>query len=183
MAVNPITITSFTVPDGIDFLAYYLSQKGDGRNLKKRLRRFSSAVGPSAAMGADTIFLSQGTLAASASVTLDLTSYTDVCGRTTSAMVRMKGLFIWHIGTDDDSSITSPSSGLTLGAAASNQATLFFGTEATDTLTIPSGGFYCQWTPLAAGVTVDGTHKSVKIANDDASNSAQYRAVFWGGSA
>ena len=75
---------------------------------------------------------------------------------------------------------------ITVGAAATNQfitqsGTGFLGGTA-HTFDIPNGGFLAFAVGNAAGVAVDGTHKSLKIANGSSTLSAKVRITLIGGS-
>jgi len=99
----------------------------------------------------------QDTLAASGSTTHDLRSMTDAFGNTIT-FSKIKAIFIRHRGTAGDSS------GLNVGAAASDVFAAFLGSD-TDILKVASGGvFFLR--DEATGYTVDATNKDLKIEHD-----------------
>jgi hypothetical protein len=110
----------------------------------------SYTVGSSAA---NSIYVVQGTLAASASTTVDLFSFTDQLGQSVS-MVRVYAI----IAKTADSS-------LKVEPGATNPLTWFFG-GTTPSLTIPSGGGFCFAQNTAA--TVSASARNIKLTNTGA---------------
>lgn len=111
---------------------------------------------------ADILCAADLNVMAAGSITLDILTGTDlknVFGGD-APIAKLKGIYISIVSGSDDTS------GVTIGNAAANANILFFG-NVNDTWTIfPSGPPFLGGKP--AGVTIDGTHKNVKIANGGA---------------
>jgi hypothetical protein len=112
-----------------------------------------------------------GSLSTSASVTYDLQSYTDIAGNTVSTMTKLKFLYLENTGTV----------ALDVGAAASNQ---FIGTgflkDVSDIITIAASQTLII--SVAAGITVSGTVKSLKILNTSGATAGSYKLIIVGSS-
>lgn len=176
-AMTSLTVDMF---DGPQWVAAYKQLKA-ASNFKKRKRQLSLSPGPTAAFGIDTLYLYQFTLAASGTVTLDLTSYTDAVGQATQSMARTKGLHLWlHSTLDNTDVLTDPASGVTLGGAGSNPATLMFGDAASDKIKVLPGGQFSWWDATANGVAVSGSAKNILITNLDSSYQAIGRLLVAG---
>lgn len=104
-------------------------------------------VGSSAA---NSLYAATGTLAASASSTIDLQSFTDILGQA----ITMTRVYSIIVKTTDDSLKIEPGS--------SNGLSWFFG-GTTPSITIPAGGAMGFVQTTAA--TVDATHKTIKLTN------------------
>lgn len=103
------------------------------------------------------------TIAAAATTTVDLTSgQTDPLGGAV-AFARIRRLIFLH-------PLESLASSITIFNAASNS---FQGpVSAAGTVTLFPGEGFCFWTMSPTGRVVDGTHKNIKILNNDATNAA-----------
>lgn len=106
------------------------------------------------------------TLTSSASEELDLFSFTSVLGESGASMTKCRLFYIIHLAG-------SSSSGITLGNGSANQFNPFsMGT--TTTLTLAPGEFIIFGSPTTSGITISNTVKTLKVLNDDGSNSATY---------
>jgi hypothetical protein len=124
-------------------------------------------------------------IAASGNATLDLTNMTNILGTAASGFARLKMYMAELLSAAQDSVNGTTCTSVTLGNAGSNINTLEFGTaNTTFTYNINNGGCHGPiWDTTAAGfVLVDGTHKNVKIVNNDATNAAAIQISFVGGS-
>lgn len=148
-----------------------------------------TAAANAAANGSNEVYSTIATITASSSTTLDLTSLANILG-TTISFARIKAIIIQLLSAaDTDESGTALGTAaeyVTVGAAATNQfitqsGTGFLGGTA-HTFDIPNGGFLAFAVGNAAGVAVDGTHKSLKIANGSSTLSAKVRITLIGGS-
>lgn len=110
----------------------------------------SYTVGASAA---NSIYVAQGTLAASASATVDLFSFTDQLGQAVS-MVRVYAMIV-----------NSTNSSLKVEPGATNPLVWFFG-GTTPSITVPSGGSMAFGQPAAT--TVSATARNIKLTNTGA---------------
>lgn len=109
----------------------------------------------SSANQATKLYTSALNIAASGNTTLDLTALTDAQGAALT-FASIKAIIL----IADAANVNN----VVLGNAASNQFAAFFD-AATDTVSIPPNGAFYIANPTAAGWTVDGTHKSLKLAN------------------
>lgn len=130
--------------------------------------------------GGDQLALRTYTIAASGTLTLDLTNIIDAIERSAALFARIKMVGFFLLGTADDSAGTACSS-VTIGNAGSNAQKMFM-TQGTYTFDLQNGECVFWATRQALGRTVDGTHKNVLITNNDGSNSAALQVMFAGGS-
>jgi hypothetical protein len=107
----------------------------------------SLSVGSSSA---NSIYVAQGTLAASASTTIDLYSFTDQLGQSI-AMVRVYALVVKTTGDT-----------LKIEPGASNPLTWFLG-GTSPSISIPAGGGMTFYQPTAA--TASSTARNIKLSN------------------
>ena len=110
---------------------------------------------------ADIIVWRTKPLTAGATATYDLYTGTDLKDLfdATAAFRKIKSVAIWVDSGGD-------TSGVTIGNAASNANALFFGAQAHTATIYPSGPAFLGGSP--AGVTVDATHKNLKVLNNGA---------------
>jgi hypothetical protein len=111
-------------------------------------------------------------------VTIDLTTLTDLAERTAQAFARLKlGAFMLLPTAKGGNGCA----GVTIGNAATNANTLFFG-AATDTAPLENGDWILWVKGTAAGKVVDATHKSILVTNADAAIVGKLLTVLIGGS-
>lgn len=139
-----------------------------------------------AAGGADefiSFLIGGGSIAASGSATVDLTSLTNIVGTAAVSLARVKGYMIRLLSASDDATYGTACSSITVGNNASNANTLEFGTgNPTFTFNVNNGGCHVHFDTTAAGmVIVDSTHKIIKIVNNDGSNAAGVQITLFGG--
>ncbi len=173
-----LTQLSLSLFDGAAWKAFYKSIGGSS-SLKKSKKTLSNAAAAASAYGIDTMLVNQFAIAASGTLSIDLTSYVDIVGQTAQSMARVKAVFAWLFSTEDDPTVTSPASSVSFGAG-STPADLFFGTSATDTFKLKPGEMLSWWTPTATGVAVSGSHKIVLGTNNDGANVAYGRLLIAG---
>jgi hypothetical protein len=111
-------------------------------------------------------------LAAGANETHDLRAFTNLLGQTAQALGTLRLFFVKHRSTSAASSISVGNSGVNAliirGCFGATAAQLFPGEAIV--LELPSAG----------GVTVDATHKDVKVTNDDGGDPADYDIGWFG---
>lgn len=148
-------------------------------NNKQRAYSLSSAVANAVAGGADTIYAVVSTIAASGTLTIDLTSFADIMGRTGTSMARLKAYHIRLLDVTDDAAIVAQATSVTVGGGANAHRL----NQTLNTTTFDLGpGESQEWiTPGAAGIVTDGTHKNVKVLNNDATNAAKVLVILVGG--
>jgi hypothetical protein len=125
-----------------------------------------SSTSSGATIADDALFYADRTLAAGASETFDLRSFTDALAETGAIMSKVRIYLVSHPSASAASSIT-------VGGAAANQFVSHID-GAASTFTIPKGGFLLMAANTTAGMTVDATHKDLKVLNNDGSNAATY---------
>ena len=162
----------------------------------------SGSIGTSAANaaagGSDELYSAVTSLSASSSASIDLSSLTDILGQTSIALVRVKAILIRLLSTTDDSVIGTAASSINIdntvaNALSAQSNTGWFNNAHEGTATggagdatgskfcIPNGGVLSFYTPVAAGVAVDGTHKIIKVTNNDSGVTAKVQITVVGG--
>lgn len=112
-----------------------------------------------------------GSLGASASDTIDFTSYKDYVGNSVTTMTKLRKLVITNTGTTT----------LEIGGAASNAiAGAGFLKDTSDVFSLKGGDSLVIM--CAAGITVSATIKSLKILNTDGAVGGSYSILAEGGS-
>lgn len=150
----------------------------NGSTLAKTLN-FGTSVANGVSGGSDELVSYIVSIAAGGNTTLDLRSITDVMNQTGTVLARIKGWMFRLLSTDDDSTIGTACSSVTIGNAAANQQLLNLGAAA-HTLTLNNGDCLCYLTPKSTGWVVDATHKDIKIVNNDGSVIAKVQVTFIG---
>jgi hypothetical protein len=130
-----------------------------------------SSTGTGATKANEAVGPEDRTLAASANESLDLSSYTNTLGETAKAVTKVRAVQIEHLST-------SLASGIVVGNGTNPFGGLL--TTNTATFTLAPGQGVIMYSPTTAGMTVDGTHKTIKVLNSDAVNAATYRRTVLG---
>lgn len=124
------------------------------------------------------------TISASSSTTLDLSSLTNILQQTSQTIARIKGVLIELLSSAQDATSGTACSSITIGGAASNQWISQSGSggpgDASSLWDIPNGEFLAFSCKATTGTVVDGTHKSLKILNNDATYAAGVRITILG---
>lgn len=121
------------------------------------------------------------TLAGGANESIDLTAtLADLVGTSSVTILTVRVFLFWLLSTaqtgPDASTVGTAASSVTLGNGVTPAftATAGFIGGATNTLNVYNGGFLCTGVANAGGFTVDGTHKLLKVLNNDGANVATY---------
>lgn len=133
--------------------------------------------------GADEMYSLLLSIPASSSTTIDLTNFQDILSQAAVSLARLKFGQIRLLGATEsapDGTAGTACSGITVGNAATNPFSFNLVTP-TETFTVDNAGRWEYAGGGASGFTVDGTHKSVKIANNDGANAAKVYLTFVGG--
>lgn len=150
----------------------------------------TETVGTSNANGAvggcDELISKVYSINASSSITIDLTSLTDILLQTGVSLARVKGIMIRLLSATDDTVIPGTAAAyITVGNNGANDFVSQSGTGwlngASSAFDIPNGGALAFLCPNAGGVIVDGTHKIIKIANGDGALVAKAQVSILGG--
>jgi hypothetical protein len=161
----------------------------------------SNNVSTGQVSGSDELVASLVTLTASGggtpSLSLNLTALngaagqpTDVCGQTVN-FARVKAIRIQLLNTAQDPTNGTSCSSITIDNTVANALSAqshsgWFdnageATTAGSKFTLTSGARLTYEAANAAGLVVDGTHKIIKLTNNDAVNAAAIRVVLIGG--
>lgn len=140
-----------------------------------------TAAAGNAANGANEFYFSIQSIVASGSFSLDLSTFTDILNATGVVAVRVKAIQIELLSTAQDSVNGTNASSITIDATAVNAliSQSFSGWLSTATSKFDlANGFWIQFGGTNAnGVAVDGTHKVIKINNNDGSNAAAVKII------
>lgn len=121
-------------------------------------------------------YVSLLSIAASGNQVLDLTALTDVLN-TAIGFTGIKGIFIQLLGAadlaPDGATAGNACSGITVGNATTAQFSTPIADTATGTITLANREQFGRCNPSAAGWAVDGSHKNLKILNNDSGNAAK----------
>ena len=141
---------------------------------------YASTTANAAVGGADEFISFVQTVNASSSVTIDLTALTDILKQSSVSLARVKFMMFRLLSAADDATNGTAASSITVGNNASND---FLGWLAgtTPTFSVSNGGCVLFSEPSAGGKTVDGTHKILKITNNDAGVAAKVQITIVGG--
>lgn len=158
-----------------------------------------TAAANAAAGGSDELISKIYSIGASSNTSIDLTSLTDILAQTSVSLARVKAIVIRLLSASDDSTNGTAASSITIDNTVTNALSAQSNTgwfnnahEGTATggagdatgskFTIPSGGWMGFGVANAGGVLVDGTHKVIKIVNNDAGLAAAVQVTLVGGS-
>lgn len=144
-----------------------------------------TAAANAAAGGADELAAFVTSITASGSATIDLTALTDILNQTSVTLARVKSIIFRLLNAADDATNGTAASSVTIGNNGTNdyisQSHGGWLASATSTFDVPSGGWMGYGVGNAAGNVVDGTHKIIKVANNDGSLTAKVQSVICGG--
>lgn len=168
-------ITATTAAPGADF-----SQPTYGGSILKPQLTLSNGVANNLAGGADQCYYGIASIAASATLILDLTSFTNVAGQAGASLARVKKVLIRLLSVADDSGAGTACTSVTIQPDGTNGWTNLLGTGST--LKLLNGDKFDWETQSALGVAVDGTHKRLDVVNNDGVNAAAVEILVVGGS-
>jgi hypothetical protein len=175
-----LTVSQFQAFAGPRFQGTYLgkvlSLASNGAFNKKKTS-FTSAVGPTAAYGIDLIHAEINELAASGTDAYDLTALADVAGVTRS-FARIKYLWLFLPGTDDNADISVQNDFITLGGNASNGHLMWLA-NVSDKYKVKAGNYVEVADFSAAGEVVSGSLKAFDVIATSG-NTATYAMVIGG---
>lgn len=142
----------------------------------------SKAIANNLLGGGDQVLAAILEVPVSSNLDTDLTAFTDLFARSAQSLARVKLLFFWLMSaTDTLGSVTGTAcSQVTIGNAASNPFLMELG-GTTPTKIMKNGDFCIYGNRTAAGLTVGGTNKVIRLANADAVNIGKVFTVVGGG--
>ena len=138
-----------------------------------------------AAGGADELYFSIASIAASGTLSLNLQSLTDILGAALN-FARVKAIKLQLLSTAQDSVNGTNCSSVSLDTATTNsltsQSKSGWLNNATSGIDLPNGCYLEFACPNANGITVDATHNILHFTNNDAGNAAAMQITVVGGS-
>jgi hypothetical protein len=157
------------------------SPLSNNNNYSKKLS-LGNGVTNTTSLGADELYVSLVTAAASGSVTITISNITDACGQTGIAFARLKYWRFQLLSLSDDSVNGTACSSVIIGNAASHPFGFTFG-GATNTFQIYNGDIWEYATVSATGIAVtSGSNDQIKFANQDSSHAMAMLVILCGGS-
>ncbi len=165
---SPVSYTLGFQPASSDGAGQIAAIEASGQFTK----RINFATGTTTAGKANRIYAANHTIAANNSLTLDLTSLTDVLGQNLT-FSRVKGISVQLVSYADNADYGTNATLITVGGAASNPA-LENGMFAANgsMIELTNGGYVTIVDPSANGTPVTGSYKNLKITNQDLSLAA-----------
>lgn len=150
-----------------------------------------SSVANNVAGGGDEALSVIFNLAANAVVDLDLTNFQDVLGQLAASFARIKGVVARNLSTTDDPTYGANSIKVQIGGYGGSSSSsgytggvenpMMFG-DPSFYIYLDNGAGFAWGTPQPLGITVDSTHKMIRLANLDPVNAAAIQMTFIGGS-
>ncbi len=162
-----LTITQFQTFVGPKFQGTYLGKilgisAGNSPFYKKK-SSYSSAAGAVGAYGIDLVHFDIVTLAASGTQSYDFTALADAAGITRS-WARVKYLYLFLPGLDDNAGISAQTDYITLGGNVSNGHLLFLA-NVSDKYKVKAGNHVEVADYTATGEVVSGSLKAFDVVN------------------
>jgi hypothetical protein len=161
------------------------SPNSNASTIKKTLTVGTSIANASAG-GGDELYSFVTSLAGAASASIDLTAFADILNQSAALLARAKVIIIRVLSVADDAVIGTAATGVLVDATVANALVSQSGSgwfkAVTSTFDIPNGGVLAFGTPAAAGVLVDGTHKVIKVTNNDGAVTLKCQITVVGGS-
>lgn len=146
----------------------------------------TSAAG-NAANGANELYFAILSIAPSGSATIDFTSLTDILAAAGVAAARLKFVQVEALSVAQDSVNGTNATSITIDNTVTNALSAqghsgWFdngaeGAAGGSKFTLPNGAWLQFGMTNANGVTVDATHKVIKITNNDGTNAAAVKLV------
>lgn len=130
--------------------------------------------------GANQYFVFLTTIAASGTALLDFTSLTNILQQAGVSLARIKAWQFQLLSIAQDSVNGTACTSVVCGANASNPLVLNMG-GTTPTFTLNNGGSQSYSDQSAAGFTVSGTVKILKVVNNDSGHGAAFLVSAVGG--
>lgn len=146
---------------------------------------YSTAIANATQGGANEQVALTQTVSASSSVSIDLTSLTDVVGTGSVTGARVKAIVLHLLSATDDTVLGTAAASVTIDNTVTNALSAqshsgWFDNAAEGAangskFTIPNGGWLAFGTDNAGGVIIDSTHKVAKLTNNDGALAAKVR--------
>lgn len=163
---------------------YANSPIGNVTTISKQIK-MSNGVADAVAGGASELYSAISVITPSSSVSLDVTSLTDILNRSASNLARVKGITVRLLSTTDDATNGTAAASVTVDGTVANAllSTTNSGWLSNNTSKFDiANGDYLKWgTTGAAGIVVSATNKVIKITNNDGSKNAAAQVTIVGG--
>ena len=119
-------------------------------------------------------------IAGNGSATIDLMSFVDVVNDGSSSIAFIRAVQVRNLSVNDDPVNGGGSGTITVGPNASNGNNLFM-TGTTPAHLVFNGGIYLAAAPQGNHLTVDSSHKQIKITNSDSITAGVEVTIFGSG--
>jgi hypothetical protein len=185
MALSSLTLqATFGINANGSIAATGLNAAPGSQPVESKTQAFSTSIANASAFGADLCYMALLSIAASGNTTLDLTSLTGIANDSVT-FAKLKGYRFHLLGATetapDGSTPGTACSSITVGNAAANAHPLNMG-GTTPTFDVGNAGIVQVGDGRGTGFSqvVDGTHKNIKILNNDGVNAAKVVVTIWG---
>lgn len=183
MALDSLTLTSASNLNWTSTKNVAGLQPSSNSTQANKNYAYTSGATSLAALGCNELFSSLYAIGSAATVTLDLTNFTDIMGVSVTSFGRVKFWSMRLLGAADTApdglTVGTTASKITIGGLATNPFPFAF-TNSSNAITVDNGGMWSQCLGSTQGITVAAARSAVQIANNDAVVSAQVLVVFAG---
>ena len=139
---------------------------GSGPLVGSYQRKLLSTTAAASQGGGNLLFSDIITVPASSTYTFDLRAFTDVMGRASQVMVRVKSFYAILLNSSLDSAVGTACSGVVLGNSGANGNKLWMNLVAS-THTFENGSELFVWNNSAAGWATASNSKDLLFTNSD----------------
>lgn len=182
--INNISNSNFTFQVTVTALNPVVGSNNSpisGGTNSKKSQTFGTSIGNTSLGGADEFVALVGAIGASGSVTVNLSSITNILQQTGVGLVRVKGWALRNLSTLDDSVNGSNASSFLFGGSAPGQFT-FNLSGASAGMTVYNGGVQPYFDQQNGGFTITPvTNDKIKVLNNDTINAGGYEVDLFGG--
>ena len=144
-----------------------------------------TAIANASLGGANELYTAVTSVVTTGSVSIDLTSISDILNQAAGSVARVKGILVRLLSSTDDSVIGTAVAYVKLDTTVANGLASQSGSgwlEAVSIADIANGDGYLWWSAQAGGVVVDSTHKVIKFTGTDGALTAKVQLTIIAGS-
>jgi len=142
-----------------------------------------STTAAAAVGGANQMYALDLAIPASSSSVIDMANFTDILGRASQSIVRLKEAYFFLVSasqTMPSGVVGNACESVTIGNAVSDANALNLSSAST-TFNVTNGGCQVIIDGSAAGITVDSSHKNIKVLNNSSTLVAHLFCILVGG--